>query len=535
MSKDSKDKPKRDLRDAVRDPGFSPSVRHVAELAALAADPDLADDVERALARLGPALAPAIAPVVDSAPAAAKPRLLRALGRVADSSEASLAILRAALGDAEPRVRRAAATALGKIALRASADQKGIIEDALVGAWPAIASDAELSALSEALGKVGGERARALLDQAQSDSEHVSRVLTRARLVADRTERRHEPGAIRGDVTPRAPLAVTFFCRRGLEAMLADELGPAFSPRVGAARVFGTLRGPLSSAWAARTAERFAIVMPAAPAKENVPLDVAVTDALLAAEPILSELTEGPVRFRVSWQEGGHKRAVIWKIAEHVAARSRALVNDPSASQWDIEVETRSRQLVLSMRPRGLPDPRFTYRKRDVPGSSHPTIAAALARAAGADETDVVWDPFVGSGLELIERAKLGAFRRLVGCDIDEAALDAARENLAAAGVVAELKRADALSFYPEGASLIVTNPPMGRRVHRKSDIGELLVRFVEHASRHLPPGGRLVWLSPQPDATSEAARRGKLRLEARGSVDLGGFSAELQILTRGR
>jgi len=37
----------------------------------------------------------------------------------------------------------------------------------------------------------------------------------------------------------------------------------------------------------------------------------------------------------------------------------------------------------LFLSPRGAADPRFTWRRADIPAASHPTIAAALARVGG--------------------------------------------------------------------------------------------------------------------------------------------------------
>ena len=47
---------------------------------------------------------------------------------------------------------------------------------------------------------------------------------------------------------------------------------------------------------------------------------------------------------------------------------------------------------------------------------------AALATgslSSGARADDVVWDPFVGSGTELVERALAGPYARLLGSDTD--------------------------------------------------------------------------------------------------------------------
>jgi 23S rRNA G2445 N2-methylase RlmL len=210
-------------------------------------------------------------------------------------------------------------------------------------------------------------------------------------------------------------------------------------------------------------------------------------------------------------------------------------MNDPTASLWEAVVDE-TKGVRVELWPRGLADPRFAYRVEQVPASSHPTLAAALARIAGVRADDVVWDPFVGSGTELVERARLGPFRLLFGTDLDERALERARANLAAAGVVAELAAGDARLFRPrQRPTLILTNPPMGRRVLNKRLTGALYDDFLAHAAALLPPGGRLVWISPRADDTAARARSLGFTVEARHKVDMAGFWAELQAFTRKR
>src|SRR5580700_2405141 len=81
------------------------------------------------------------------------------------------------------------------------------------------------------------------------------------------------------------------------------------------------------------------------------------------------------------------------------------------------------------------PDPRFAYRRRDVPAASHPPLAACLARLAGRLPNEVIWDPFCGSGLELIESALLGGARSVCGSDCSSQAIAIAQNTLAAAQI----------------------------------------------------------------------------------------------------
>jgi tRNA G10 N-methylase Trm11 len=151
-------------------------------------------------------------------------------------------------------------------------------------------------------------------------------------------------------------------------------------------------------------------------------------------------------------------------------------------------------------------------------------------------EGDVVWDPFVGSGSELVERARLGPYRSLHGSDVEPRAIEIARRNLDAAGLqAATLEAGDALALHPPGVTLVITNPPMGRRASRARGLADTLDRFVEHVATVLPVGGRLVWITPWATRGRAAADRSGLSLEWARAIDMGGFDAEMQRFVRVR
>jgi 23S rRNA G2445 N2-methylase RlmL len=208
-----------------------------------------------------------------------------------------------------------------------------------------------------------------------------------------------------------------------------------------------------------------------------------------------------------------------------VTAAVADLINDPTATTWDVEVDDATAALAIV--PRRLDDPRFAYRVADVPAASHPTVAAALAWLAEARPDDRVWDPFCGSGVELVERTRRGPLRSLRGSDGDPTALDAARANLAAAGVTADLTLADARSHAPGPVDLIITNPPLGSRV--QLDAAALLISALPGLVRALAPRGRLVWITPSPRKTTPVAEQLGLTCSRRLSVDLGGVRGQLE------
>ncbi|MDB4943889.1 MAG: putative N6-adenine-specific methylase containing domain protein [Labilithrix sp.] len=531
------------LAERVRDHGYTPGIRDLGALLDLFAtdDDELARHAERAILRIEPRHAMRLAGETvrraDTATRPARGRLARLLGRVASAAEASPQAtahargwLSAALADADPKTRHAAARALGKLRPEDDAE-RAALEQSLLEAWDR-GTEEDRRALADALGKVGSAEARERLAQAGAGA-------TRAGLVLEREIARTQPGAIDLSRSLGSPITVRFHARTGLEQIVANELGERWRPRIaGAGVVDARLDGPLGDAAAIRTALHFGFPLDPVTLKDEAEIAEAIVRALLAPRALAvlraftaKESEDGAIRFRLAWASGGHRRALAWRCAELVAKATRELVNDPTESTWEVLVDVYEGRVALELVPRGYRDERFAYRKATVPASSHPTIAAALVQLAPSAPGDVVWDPFVGAGAELVERARRGPYRRLIGTDIDEAALDAARENLAAAGIEGTLlARADATTFDPGmPVDLIVTNPPMGRRVQRGTH-GDVLERFIDHAAKVLAPGGALVWAAPEPGKLHARAKQAGLVLERAFTIDMGGFPAELSI-----
>jgi predicted RNA methylase len=516
------------LQRCLDDAGYTPPRAELPALIASLAelDADSVARVERCLVSAGWPAADLARSALSGASEALRIRLYSLLGRfaTAGANEALFGVLVSGLADDAERCRRLAASALGKLGdARAEPHLLSVLDPARL----------ELSrVVVEALGKVGTEAAVSALDALSTSDAELGRRLTRARLLLSRRLQRDETSTLLLDRPLPEPQRVVFECRRGLVDLLADELS-AFSPQKrSVTSVEIEHRGTLAQLLFARTSLHFGLLVPlgagASPATR-----IAEALARPATISALAAWTRGPVRLRLDFQEAGHQRALAWAIAEELARLAPSLINDPRNPTFTVQAPVDAEGELLLV-PRLEPDPRFSFRKRDVPAASHPTIAAALARIAGASADDVVWDPFVGSGLELIERARLGPYARLIGTDIDPRALGAARENLNGAGVTkVELVRADALSFTPRGVTLILTNPPMGRRVARDGSIAELLERFVQHAASVLPRGGRMIWLSVLDRRTESTARRAGFSVASGPEVDLGGFSARVQVFSR--
>jgi 23S rRNA G2445 N2-methylase RlmL len=534
----------------LRQGGFTPGKRDLDAVIGHLADDDskVSREAERAIAGLGEVALEKLGAHANDPDPRVRAGVYRTLGRMAVPGETAASWLVQGLEDVDPRARRHAATALGKLRGSSAA---ALVEDALLAAWDAGPSPDLARALAASLGKLGSKRALERLEAAGDRDAPTATVVERARLTIARDVARESESRIDPDRALAAPVRVVIRCRAGLERIVAEEvlrvLGSVDKPVTYSARVKARFEGKLEELFRVRTADSFAFALPPVRLGDR-PEDALVT-ALGSelARLILETWTRGTVRYRIAWASG-HRRASTWRAAEALAKSRPGWLNDPTESTWEAFAREEGSELFVELVPRGLVDPRFAYRVRDVPAASHAPLAAALVRVAEVRPDDRVWDPFMGSGVELVERSLAGPYVSLSGTDTDPRALDAARANFAAAGLAgvhvavadgtsggfpAGVVNRTATTHAPGDVTLVLTNPPMGRRLLRDGSLAPLLDRFIDHVARVLVPGGRLVWLSPFGARTAARARERGLAVELEEEVDMGGFRARLQRITR--
>ncbi len=451
-----------------------------------------------------------------------------------DEQERARAWLRALLRDPEEKVRRYAMNALPKLG-GASGE-----EGELLSLLETTSSEREKYSLARTLEKIGGSETLGT-----AEGRLAPQIL---RKVAANVARVENPSRVRmdGALGDFAGLNIHLHCREGLEEIVAAEVdqrvregAPFRRVRCSEGLVTVTPRGPftLGDLFALRCFGYLGIepgkVSSASPDEvENLAAVLASPDTLR----VLEAFTEGPLRYRLEFVSKGHQRSTVRRLGDRVYALNPALLNDSRDAPWQINVRHHSRGCSLEVTPRLRPDPRFAYRLGDVPAASHPPLAACLARIAGKVSEEIVWDPFCGSGLELIERSLLGGVVRVFGTDLSAGALEMAGLNLAEA--VADVPVTLACCDFRDHASveglgvnsvsLVVTNPPLGRRVPI-SDLPGLIYSLFTAAVRVLRPGGRLVFVNP----TSAHPGGLPLRQDDRRRIDLGGFHCHLERYTK--
>ena len=272
--------------------------------------------------------------------------------------------------------------------------------------------------------------------------------------------------------------------------------------------------------------------------------------ARLIASPltrhILDAFTQGSLRYRLDFVSRGHQRGTVRSVAARAYELCPEILNDARSAPWVINVYPRipehsraPQSESVELCPKFPSDPRFRYRKADVPAASHPPLAACIARLAGRMKHEVVWDPFCGSGSELIERVLTGRVRQVCGTDRNPEAIRIARDNFASAKLSSVRAQfisrdfrdwASVEGLAPESVTLIITNPPMGRRV-RIENLERLIGDLFSVAAMVLRPGGRLVLVNPLRIENPHPA----LKLDFRQTVDLGGFDGRLEKYVKSR
>ena len=475
----------------------------------------------------------------------ARVAVIRAVGVVvaesgtSEQNSAARAWLVSLLRDPSEKIRRYAVTALPKL----GAGPKE--ESELLELLKTTSIDRERKYIGQTLDKIGGKATLEVLDRSRGLLPQTEQKVKAS------VARRQEPGAIRMDV-PLARfdrLRIHLRCRKGLETILGEEaeeyiaahgkfrMVDVHSRRVTLApiapfsladlytlRCFGSVNFVLGTVRGSDPAESMEAL--------------AGVIASPSSQHLLETFTEGMIRYRLDFISKGHQRGAIRLLANRAYARCPKLLNDARRALWSLDIHPTGTGLSVEARPRLSPDPRYYYRRDDVAAASHPPLAASMARLAGrTTEGEIVWDPFCGSGLEVIERSLRGGVQRVFGTDLSPETVTIARTNFAAAklkNIPSKFVCADFRDYAkveglgPASVTLMITNPPMGRRI-RIRDMRGLFDDLFVVAATVLKPGGRLIF----PNPLRLEPRNPSLKLQFHRLVDLGGYDCRLVVYAK--
>jgi len=439
------------------------------------------------------------------------------------------------LQDPNEKIRRYAITALPKLGAGPNEEQ------ALLDLLQTTTIEREKKFIGQALEKIGGTTTLNAVSGTRGSLLQIEQKV-KASLA-----RRESPSSIRMDrrLSPLPGLRIHLRCRKGLEEILYGEM-KEYIRRHGKFCIIKIRKGLvaikpvapfcLEDLYALRCFASVGFFL----GKVQNPDPKESIDALASimtshlSRSILTAFTEGSIRYRFEFVSKGHQRGTVRLLAQRAYAICPEVLNDPRSAPWSMDLIPAENDLSVELRPKLRPDPRFTYREGDLRAASHPPLAASMARLGKQGSQEIVWDPFCGTGLELIERARLGGVHHIYGTDLNPDAIDICRANFTAAGVEGvpltlacsdfrDYARVEGLG--PGRVTLIITNPPMGRRI-RIQNMAGLFRDLFAVAAIVLKPGGRLIFTNPLRIEPSDSS----LTLEYRRTVDLGGFNCRLEV-----
>jgi tRNA (guanine6-N2)-methyltransferase len=253
-----------------------------------------------------------------------------------------------------------------------------------------------------------------------------------------------------------------------------------------------------------------------------------VTEALAERAGDLDNLLgRTEIRFRIG-AELPDRADLIDRITAELGWRN-------SPSDWDLNLTAAGNDVVAQLGAMFL-----TTRLGELarmPASTTPVIADVMTRLAKLTPGHTILDPFCGAATLLVTAARR-AETRLIGCDLDPAALKAARDNSLRRAVPLLLARADAaaLPIATRSVDRIVSNLPFGKRVGSHRGNTALYPAFLRAAERVLTSTGRLVLLTEDKTLLKDTVQRTHgLKIIRELLLRSGGATPTAYVITRSR
>ncbi|HTP95448.1 MAG TPA: THUMP domain-containing protein [Burkholderiales bacterium] len=333
---------------------------------------------------------------------------------------------------------------------------------------------------------------------------------------------------------PHFPLLETFFspCPRGLEAVLADELGPLGAQRIEPLPGGVQFHGDLAVAYRVNLESRIASRVLWQIAAGEYRSEDDLYQAAFALDwpqwfPVERTLRvnvaaiKSPLR-SLDFVTLRIKDAVCDRFREHTGRRPSV---DTRAPDVRIHAFLDAQRYTLYLDTSGEPLFKRALRASRTEAPLRDNLAAGILRLAGWQPGTPFLDPMCGSGTFLLEAARIAldaapgaarsfAFERLAGfdarawhdlkaaakarqkpigplpiygSDLSGTALAQARANLAEAGLDAavQLKQANVLEIgAPADSGVLVTNPPYGVRIGDEAELAEFYPKLGDVLKR---------------------------------------------------
>jgi 23S rRNA G2445 N2-methylase RlmL len=254
----------------------------------------------------------------------------------------------------------------------------------------------------------------------------------------------------------------------------------------------------------------------------------------------LPELTDAD-SFRVtSTHSGEHEftRMDIQRVAGAAIQRRYGTRVDLEGFEVNVRVDLYGRHLVAGVQRTRTSLGNRIKRARALRTSLKPTIAAAMVRIAGAHRgVGRLIDPLCGTGTIAIEAKQINPGLVVRASDWDNETVETARATVANHGLDIEVRLCDARSLcnsYREPFDFIVTDPPYGVRLGKRSNISVLYTALLQSFEAALAVSGRIVLVVLKLHAFRTALGRTGLSIVHQRLIESGGLHPRIFVLERG-
>jgi 23S rRNA G2445 N2-methylase RlmL len=177
------------------------------------------------------------------------------------------------------------------------------------------------------------------------------------------------------------------------------------------------------------------------------------------------------------------------QVASHEGDLLLRVRRSPEGEGWEVLVR-------LSPRPLATRPWRVCNRE----GALNATVAHAMILLTHPNPEDVFLNLACGSGTLLIERLAAAPARRVIGCDVDPAALECACANVEAAGESGRVELypwdARALPLPDRSIDVLCADLPFGYLVGSHAENVALYPAILHEAARVARPGARLALIT---------------------------------------
>lgn len=169
-------------------------------------------------------------------------------------------------------------------------------------------------------------------------------------------------------------------------------------------------------------------------------------------------------------------------------------------------------------------------------GALRPEVSYLLSSLANIKETDVILDPFAGSGAIPKEIIKYYKYNMIFASELDEVKYNKLKKEYKGNSKKIYIKNYNALdlNFFKDNfIDVVITDPPWNVYEHKEEDYTIFYIQMLSELNRIVKPNGRIVILMGNETEFEIALTKVNMKLIDKLSVLINGKKAKVYVLTK--